>query len=250
MTFLDPPALLAVVLAIYLFAGFVKGAMGFGLPVVAVTVLPFLIPVETALALNAMVIMTTNIQQIGQAGAARDGFRAAWPMMLGMALMVPVGALFTAGISTAALMTILGSFVLLFVVSSFLNPALRVPLGWERRIGFAMGLVSGFVGALTSSPGPIFVMYVVSLHLARPVYMAALGFIMTLFGFVVTASYIGVGIVRWEHVPTGVLATVPAFLGMWLGNAAGRKLGVDAFRRIVLGMLGVLAVLMIRRALT
>ena len=250
MSFLHPPELLAVVLAIYLFAGFVKGAMGFGLPVVAVTLLPFLVPVETALAMNALVIMTTNLQQIGQAGATRAGFLAGWPMMLGMALMVPVGALFTAGISTAALMTILGSFVLLFVVSSFVNPALRVPRGWERRIGFGMGLASGFVGALTSSPGPIFVMYIVSLHLARPVYMAALGFIMTLFGFVVTASYIGVGIVRWEHVPTGVLATIPAFLGMWLGNAAGKRLGVETFRRIILGMLGILAILMIRRALT
>jgi uncharacterized membrane protein YfcA len=223
--------------------------MGFGLPVVAITVLPFLIPVETALALNALVITTTNLQQIVQAGAARAGFAAAWPMMLGMALMVPAGALFTAGIPAAALMTILGSFVLLFVASSFLNPALRVPRGWERRIGFGMGLASGFVGALTSSPGPIFVMYVVSLHLARPVYMAALGFIMTLFGIVVTASYIWVGVVRWEHVPTGVIATVPAFLGMWLGNAAGKRLGGDAFRRIILSLLGILAVLMIRRAL-
>jgi uncharacterized membrane protein YfcA len=47
-----------------------------------------------------------------------------------------------------------------------------------------------------------------------------------------------------------VLATVPAFLGMWLGNAAGKKLGIEAFRRIILIMLGILAVLMIRRALT
>jgi uncharacterized membrane protein YfcA len=246
----DAPALLAAVLAVYLLAGFVKGAMGFGLPVVAVTLLPFLVPVETALALNALVIVTTNLQQIGQAGATREGFLAAWPMMLGMSLMVPVGALFTVGIPTAALMTILGSFVLLFVAASFFNPALRVPRGWEQRTGFGMGLVSGFVGALTSSPGPIFVIHVVSLHLARPVYMAALGFIMSLFGLVVTASYVWVGVVRWEHVPTGVLATVPAIAGMWLGNAAGRKLGVEAFRRIILTLLGVLAVLMIRRALT
>jgi uncharacterized membrane protein YfcA len=246
----DPPEILALVLGVYLFAGFVKGALGFGLPVVAITVLPFLIPIETALALNALVIMTTNVQQIFQAGGAREGLRAAWPMMLGMALMVPVGALFTVGISTAALMTILGSFVLLFVVASFVNPALRVPRGWERRIGFGMGLASGFVGALTSSPGPIFVMYVVALHLARPVYLAALGCIMTLFGFVVTGSYIWVGVVRWEHVAPGVLAMVPSVLGMWLGNATGKRLGVETFRRIVLILLGVLAVLMIRRAVS
>jgi uncharacterized protein len=250
VTLADPPEFLAIILGVYLVAGFVKGALGFGLPVVSITLLPFLVPVETALALNALVIMTTNLQQIFQAGGTREAFGAAWPMMLGMALMVPVGALFTVGISTPVLMILLGSFVLLFVISSFVNPALRVPHGWERRIGFALGLVSGFVGALTSSPGPIFVMYVVSLHLARPVYMAALGFIMTLFGFVVTASYVWVGVVRWEHVAPGVLATVPAMLGMWLGNATGRRLGVAAFRKVVLVLLGCLAALMIERALT
>lgn len=249
MTLPFSPGLLALVLTVYLVAGFVKGAMGFGLPVVAITVLPFFIPVETALALNALVIMVTNLQQIGQAGATRDGLRAAWPMMLGMALMVPVGALFTAGIEARVLMTILGFFVLLFVITSFVSPHLRVPRGWERRTGFGMGLLSGFVGALTSSPGPIFVMYVVSLHLPRPTYMAALGFIMTLFGFVVTASYVGVGVVRWEHVPAGLLATIPGVIGGFLGNAAGKRIGLQAFRRIVLSLLAVLAVLMIERAL-
>lgn len=249
LTLAVPPGLLALILAVYLLAGLVKGAMGFGLPVVAITILPFFIPIEEALALNALVITVTNLQQIVQAGETRAGFRSAWPMMLGMALMVPVGALFTVGIPTSVLMTILGTFVLLFVASSFLSPRLRVPHGWEQRVGFGMGLLSGFVGALTSAPGPIFVMYVVSLHLPRPHYMAALGFIMTLFGFVLTASYVWVGVVRWEHVPLGLLATIPGVIGGYVGNVVGKRVGVDTFRRIVLVLLGVLAAMMIERAL-
>ena len=250
MTFLHlEPGLIVLILATYLAAGVVKGAMGFGLPVVAITLLPFIIPVEMALALNALVILVTNLQQIRQAGESRAGLAAAWPMMLGMSLMVPVGALFTVGISAYALLTILGSFVLLFVISSFVNPALRIPAGWEQRTGFGMGLVSGFVGALTSAPGPIFVMYVVSLHLPRPVYMAALGFIMSLFGTVVAASYAAVGIVTWAHVPLGLFCILPAMAGMWLGNAWAKKLPLEVFRRIILILLGVLACLMMRRAL-
>jgi uncharacterized protein len=248
LTLAFSPGLFALILAIYLAAGVVKGALGFGLPTVAITILPFLIPIEQALALNALVIAVTNMQQILQAGAAREGFAAGWPMMLGMALMVPVGASFAVGISPAVLMTILGCFVLLFVLMSFLRPHLRIPRGRERPVGFGMGLLSGFVGALTSSPGAIFVMYVVSLHLPRPAYMAALGFIMTMFGLVVTASYVWVGIVRWEHVPAGLIATIPGVIGGYLGNVLGKRIGVDTFRRIVLVLLAVLAVMMIERA--
>ncbi len=240
---------LAAILATYLLAGAVKGAMGFGLPVVAVTLLPFVVPVETALALNSIVIVLTNFQQIRQGGRYAEGFSAAWPMMLGMSLMVPVGALFTVGLSAETLMIILGSFVILFVVSSFMNPALRVPEGWEQRTGFTMGLASGFVGALTSAPGPIFVMYVVSLHLARPVYITALGFIMALFGTVVGLSYAWVGVLRVEHILPALAAVPLAVCGMWLGDRWARRLPVETFRKAVLGLLGLLAILMIRRAL-
>jgi uncharacterized membrane protein YfcA len=242
------PGLFALILAIYLAAGFVKGALGFGLPTVAITVLPFLIPVEEALALNALVIAVTNLQQIVQAGATREGFAAGWPMMLGMALMVPVGAVFAVGVSAKLLMTILGSFVLLFVLMSFLKPHLRIPPGRERPVGFGMGLLSGFVGALTSSPGAIFVMYAVSLHLPRPIYMATLGCIMTLFGLVLMGSYVWVGVLRWEHVPSGLLAIVPGVVGGYLGNALGARVEIETFRRIVLALLGVLAAMMIEKA--
>ncbi|MFK7942670.1 MAG: sulfite exporter TauE/SafE family protein [Paracoccaceae bacterium] len=239
---------LAAIAAIYLAAGLVKGATGFGLPVVSVALLPFVVPVEMALALNAIVIFVTNVQQIRQAGAIREGLRAAWPMMVGMAVMVPLGALFAERIAEQTLMAILGSFILLFVASNFLNPALKIPDGQARNVGFGMGLVSGVVGGLTSAPGPIFVMYVVALHLARPVFMTALGFIMATFGLSVAASYIWVGLLRWEHAGPGMLSIPPVLLGMWLGNKWAARLPMDHFRKIVLLLLGVLACLLIRRA--
>lgn len=240
---------MAAIGAIYLAAGLVKGVTGFGLPVVSVALLPFVVPVEMALALNAIVIFATNIQQIRQAGEIRAGLGAAWPMMAGMAIMVPLGAFFAEGIDERTLMTILGAFVLLFVVSSFLNPELKIPTGWQQRTGFGMGLVSGVVGGLTSAPGPIFVMYVVGLHLARPVFMAALGFIMALFGLTVSASYAWVGVLRWEHATPGLIALAPVFVGMWFGNTWAKRLPVERFRKIVLVLLGMLACLLIRRAL-
>lgn len=240
---------LAGIMAVYLLAGVVKGATGFGLPVVAVALVPFFVPVDMALALNSVVIVLTNIQQIRQGGQYAQGFSAAWPVILGMTLMVPVAANFVAGMSKGTLMMTLGCFILLFVVSSFVNPSLRTPRGWERPVGFGMGLVSGIVGGLTSAPGPIFVAYVVSLHLSRPVFITALGFIMCLFGLVAALSFAGVGMLRPEHIGPALLSVPLAILGMWLGDRWARRLPVETFRKAVLALLGVLAILIIRRAL-
>lgn len=249
MTLAFTPEIFALILAVYLLGGVIKGALGFGLPTVAITVLPFLVPAQEALALNALVILATNAQQIAQAGALRPGFAAAWPMMIGMAITVPLGAFFAAIISAKTLMAILGVFVLAFVVISYLRPTLRIPPGRARPIGFGMGLVAGFVGALTTSPGSIFVTYAVSLHLPRPVYMAALGCIMMPFGIVLVGSYVWVGILDWERLPGSLLVIVPGVLGVWLGNMLGRHIEVETFRRIVLALLALLAAMMVRRAL-
>lgn len=247
--FLAEPAIAATVLAIYLVAGLVKGALGFGLPLVAVTLLPFVLPVETALALNAVVIVVTNAHQVMQAGQIRPGLRVALPLCLGAVLTIPLGAIFVAGISARDLMAVLGTLVLMFVLLSFARPTLRTPERWWRPVGFGVGLISGIVGALTSSPGSVFVTYVVSLHLERQIYMATLGLIMSLFGAMLAASYASVGLLQWQHIGLGAVATVPGILGMIAGNAWARRLPLRRFRQVVLAILGLLAVVMIRRAL-
>lgn len=251
MSDITPEVLIGLlpVAGVFLLAGLVKGATGFGLPVVSVTLLPFFLPIEWALAINSMVIVATNLQQIRQGGHTREGFAAAWPMMAGMTLMVPVGAQFAAGLDAATLTAILGVFVIVFVVSNFIDPGLRTPPAHAQKVGFGMGLVSGVVGGLTSAPGPIFVSYIVSLHLPRPVFMTALGFIMALFGAAAAVSYVWVGVLRSEHILPGLAAIPFAIGGMWLGNAWAKRLAVDTFRKVVLVLLGVLALLLIRRSI-
>lgn len=244
------PEVLLAVLAIYLLAGMVKGAMGFGLPIVSVSLLPFVVPVATALALNAIVLVLTNIQQIRQGGAYRAGFGAAWPVMAGMLCGVPVGAVLAADLSPDSLMLVLGLFILLFVGLSIARPELEVPPHRRVPISLGSGIASGIVGALTSSPAAIFVMVMVALKLDRSVFVTALGFIMALFGAAAAVAYAVTGTLGVHHFVPGLAAVPPAMLGMWLGNRWASQLGSGTFRKAVLGLLAILAIVMIRRSMT
>lgn len=245
---LEPNTLIPVIL-IYLLAGLVKGAMGFGLPLVAIALLPLVIPVEVALSLNAIVIVITNLQQIVQGGRYREGIAAGWPIILGMAIAIPPVALVAAGLSAQTLLLIVGIAVLGFIAASLLNPALSIPQGWQQRAGFLFGLLGGCLGALTSAPAAIVAPYVLALHLPRPVYMTMLGMVLSSFGLFLGLAFAWVSIFKLSYFGPGLISVPIAILGMWIGDRWARKLASQTFRRAVLALLAVIAIVLIRRGL-
>ncbi len=241
--------LLLPVVLIYLIAGLVKGAMGFGLPLVAIALLPLVVPVETALALNAVVVVVTNLQQILQGGRYRDGVLYAWPLVLGMAVAIPPTAIFAAALPGETLLLIVGVSVLIFIVASVLNPSLAIPTQLRKPAGIGFGVLSGVVGALTSAPAAAFVAYMVALQLPRPVYMTTLGIVLSSFGLIVGAPYAWVSILDFSHLTPGLISVPVAIVGMWIGDRWAKKLANETFRKAVLTLLAVLAAILIRRAL-
>ncbi len=243
------PELLLPVILTYLIAGLVKGALGFGLPLVAIALLPLVVSVETALALNAIVVVATNLQQIVQGRQYREGFRFAWPLVLGMAIAIPPAAAFAAALPGDTLLLIVGISVLVFIAASILNPALAIPQHLQKVTGVAFGLLSGIVGALTSAPAAAFVAYMVALQLPRPVYMTTLGIVLSSFGVIVGGAYAWVSILDSSHLAPGLISVPVAVLGMWIGDRWAKRLASETFRKAVLILLAVLAVILIRRAL-
>ncbi|MEL6576167.1 MAG: sulfite exporter TauE/SafE family protein [Pseudomonadota bacterium] len=248
------PALIAAMVAIFLAGGVVKGALGFGLPLVTIAVLPFFLPVEAALAVNAIVLVAVNALQFWQAGAWRRAARLAGPMLLGVAVATPLGTAFATHLPRSVLVGLLGAFIVAFAVLQLLGlprtaagAAPRLP-GLGRSVG--AGVAGGFVGALTSSPGPIFVMHFAASRLERPLFMATLGLLMATVGAVLAVSLTVAGVFEAGHLWLSAAALPASFAGFWLGDQLGRRLSVEAFRKGVLVLLCLLGAAMIQRALT
>lgn len=241
---------LAAILAVYLLGGFVKGALGFGLPLVAISLLPLVVPVDMALMLNAVVIPLSNLNQLLRAGRAGAAAKRFWPLGLGLAIGIPVGALLISAVTEAQLTLALGLVVVLFTVLSFVAPRLAVPAAAERPVGVGVGVGAGVVGAMTSANGPVFVMYLVGLKLERALYMATLAWLFLLTGLLISGAYWSLGWFTMERLMIGVLCLVPAFAGMWVGDWAANRLSAERFRMLVIVALFVLGVNLIRRALT
>ncbi|WP_026380773.1 sulfite exporter TauE/SafE family protein [Afifella pfennigii] len=241
------PAEMLGLLLVYFIGGLVKGGSGFGLPLVTISMSPFIVPIDLALAVNAVVLPFANVYQYGRSGLAKATLMRFWPILLGLLLGVPIGALFVNAIEPAALTMALGLFILAFVGLSVVNPRIAVPGDLERPAGAATGFIAGIVGALTTANGPLFVIYLVGRGVERQMMVATLGLCFLVFGVLVSGSFWAIGLLDAQRFLLALLCVAPVLVGVWAGDAWGARLPQATFRRFILVLLFLLGANMLAR---
>jgi len=242
----DPPTL-AMVLGAFLLGGLVKGGLGFGLPLVTMSILPLLIPIEAALALNAVILPLSNVTQFVGERAMKETFVRFRPLLVGLVIGIPIGAAFVKYVDDAVLMTGLGVFVVLFSLFAAYTPTYRIPESAQRRIAVWVGVGIGLIGSLTTASGPVCVMYLVGLNLERGMFRSVLGLMFIISGVLIVGSFWALNIVTLPRLVLGVLCIVPTTVGMWAGNRLAGRMSSSGFRRLVLFGLVVLGANLVYR---
>lgn len=237
------------ILLVFFVAGIAKGGLGFGLPLVTISVLPLFAPIDYALAINSVVLPLTNIYQYGRSGLAGATLRRFWPVLAGLALGAPVGGVFVASAEPERLTLALGLFVAAFAVLTGFTPRLAIPDRFERPAGVATGVAAGAIGVLTTVNGPVFVTYLVGVGAERRLMVAALGLFFLLSGALFAGSFWLVGVLDGGRLMLAILCLAPAFLGMGVGRVLIERLPAERFRALVLAALFLLGVNMSVRAL-
>ncbi|MGF1445972.1 MAG: sulfite exporter TauE/SafE family protein [Pikeienuella sp.] len=222
------------VLAIFVFGGFIKGGLGFGLPLATISLLPLVIPVDMALAINTIVQPITNLGQLWGSGRGREAVARFWPMLPPLAVGVALGALLVKSIPPDTLTLVLGIFIMVFCTLSVSGWVLPIKPTQERAAGIGTGFAAGIVGALTAANGPVFVIYLMALKLDQALFRATLGFLFVVSGALVAGGFASVGFLDWGRTLLALLCVPSALLGMWLGTRLARRLAAEAFRRAVL----------------
>lgn len=230
----------AGMLGCYFLGGLVKGGLGFGLPIVTIATTPLFVPVDLAIATNAIVLPLTNIVQIRQAGGLGTTLGRYWPLIAMLCLTMPLGAYFGRQVSAGALTLALGLTIVAFTIFQWLNPRLAITPRLERPMGVLTGVMAGGVGGLVTINGPFFILYLVGLGVDRREMLSALGVFFLLTGLLLAGSFVAVGLLDGPRALWALVCVPPAYLGMALGNAVARRLPQETFRSVVLAGLLIL----------
>lgn len=229
-----------VIAAAFVVAGTAKGAIGMGLPPIALAVMSFAVPLEDALALMVVPSMATNVWQ---AIYGRD-FVKLLRRFRTMAAASVAGLIFVAvafgQLGSQKAMGWVGVILVLYATLALTAWRPRVSRATERWANPLVGLASGAVAGVTGVAAVPFLPYMQSLDIDRHDLVQALGIMFLFIIGALTVALAAQGAFDATNLAGAIAAIVPTFMGVWLGQKARNTVSPETFRRIFLfGMLAV-----------
>jgi uncharacterized membrane protein YfcA len=216
------------------FASFVLGLAGFGIALVAMAFLPYVMSPVAAIVVLTVYALAFSLVALGP--LRRDVTpRALGDLVLGSVAGTPLGVWALATLPVSGLNRLIG-LILVLAVALELRGVMprRLPgRAWALGAGFLSGLVGGAVG----TPGPPVVMYATTQGWSPRTQKAnVMAF------FVVNQAVILIGFWWADLLTSEVLAlaaayALPALAGVLAGMAAFTRIDAVKFRRLVFGLL-------------
>jgi len=228
------PLTIAIVMGALIVAGSVKGALGIGLPAVAMSILPLFIEPALGVALLSLPIVVTNIQQIVTGERWRQIVAEYW-----------VAGAFTFGTTFIVSQTLphipsdivtafVGLALILFAVAALFKIDFPVTKAAGWQVGF--GIASGIVGGLSAVKVPVMI-YCAALKTPREEFVISAGFLFFMGGLGLVSGLSLASVFTLSLLPLSVGAVVASVIGFQLGALIRKRINADLFRKLLLSLM-------------
>lgn len=240
--------LLASVLVV-LGAGFVKGAVGFAMPMILISGIGSFMPAEVAIAALILPTVVTNVVQALRQGLANafGSFRKFWRFNLVLFGMILISAQLVLLLPQAVLFILLGGPIVLFALLQLVGWKPVIPQGFERLTEVCVGLLAGFFGGMTGVWGPPTILYLTALDIPKAESVRVQGVIYLLGSLLLLGAHLKSGVLNAETAPYSALLVVPALLGQFIGLTVHKRMDQKLFRRLTLMVLAIAGLNLLRR---
>lgn len=237
----DDSLQIAIVLAIFLFAGFVKGVVGLGLPVLAVGLLSLVMAPAQAVALLTMPSIVTNIWQLAVGAHLAPLVKRLWIFLLAnfFATLAGVATGFLAADHSGTALAAVGSALVLYGVLGLSPLHLAISPPAERWLSPLLGAATGLVASITGVLSIPSVPYLEAIGLRRDALVQALGLSFSVTTAALMIGLAGQGVLKLQVATVSLAALAPALIGMAAGQWLRSRIHPRLFR--VIFLLGLIA---------
>lgn len=244
-------AMLAAAMAITLFAGFVKGAVGFAMPMIMMSGFSGFLRPEMAVAGLILPTLFTNLSQAFRQGApaARQTAVDYRRFLVGTVVFIVVSAPLVTVIPKEAFLLILGVPITAFAALQLAGVPLALPLRHRARAEWGLGVVGGLYGGVSGIWGPPLLVLLLSTGAGKVETIRAQGVVFLIGAVALLVAHLRTGVANTQTLAFSALLTVPALVGLAVGYAVQDRLDQARFRRWTQILLVLTGANLVRQAL-
>jgi len=246
-----PVTTLAIAALIAFFAGFVKGTVGFAMPMIMISGLSSILPPEIALAGLILPTLLTNFSQ-----ALRNGFAAAaasvrsyWRFLTGTMIFIAISAQFASLIPQAVFLILLGAPITIYALLQLRGINLAIRLEHRKRVEWVLGVIAGLYGGVSGVWGPPLLVLLMSTTVPRVEMLRVQGVVFLLGSVILLGAHVQSGVMAGPGLALSLILVVPALLGMAVGYRVSDKLDQVRFRHLAQILLVLSGMNLVRRAI-
>jgi len=238
-------------MAITLGAGFVKGAVGFAMPMIMISAFSGFLPPELALAGLILPTVVSNFSQ-----AFRQGFVAAWQtsktyhrFLIATVAFILISAQFVRVIPQELFLLMLGGPITGFALLQLAGKKLALRLEHRRRAEWILGAIGGLYGGVSGVWGPTLLVYLLSTGADKAETVRVQGVVFLIGALVLMGAHLQSGVLTPGTAAFSGALVVPALLGQYCGGIVQDRLDQSKFRRWTQVLLVLTGLNLMRRAL-
>ncbi|SDM45669.1 hypothetical protein SAMN05192555_11387 [Franzmannia pantelleriensis] len=230
-------------------AGFVKGAIGSGVPLIVVPIFTVLYDIQTAIVVLLVPNLLSNMLQVWRyrrhllplrflAGFAASG---------GVGVLLGTWALVS--INEKLLSITVAVTMLAYLGVRVLRRDAELGRALANRLVIPAGLCGGVLQGAVGMSAPVSVAFLNFMRLERRVFIGSISTFFAAITVVQLPALLSVGLVTWPLAMASVAAFLVIWLAMPLGGRLGNYLDRDVFDKVIMALLFIIAMRILLDAL-
>ena len=243
------PEIIALVVVTFLVAGFIKGAVGLGIPIVALAFMAAPLGLKTAMAMIVVPCVIANAWQAMAGPHLKSLVVRLWTYLAAASIGTWIGVGVLAGANADYLLALLGVVLILYSVLSLMRPQVPPPGEREPYLSPVAGGLGGVMFGMTGTfivPG---ILYLQALGLGRDALVQAMGLTFGTITLALGISFSSRNLLPWDILVLSAGACVPTVIGWLIGARYRSRISEDLFRKLFFSALVVVGLFTIWLAL-
>ena len=218
--------------------GFTKGVISFGLPLVSLPIISFVLNPKQAIFLLFFTVIAINLREIKFNNF--ESYKKVIFLSLGVFIGIIIGSILFHKIEDNLISQLIGLMIVLSAIINFTNLKIEKKLLLNKYFSTLYGLFCGVIGGITTLVGPLIAVYLVSLKLEKEEFSELIS--LTIFSCLIPiySVFFIYQPVSLNDFLISLSLVIPAILMQKFGFKIRKILPQDIFKKIILVVLTII----------